>query len=178
MFYLPVFVLNWLQPTMHEAFKSLAFAPGASEALQERESQRTSNAARMHMVKAFNRQAHWSHMRPSVAALHGSRAQVMVIAGEHDGLTPPAQARNVAAIARTGDADAAAEGEDGGEHGAEGEVGNTALHIVPNASHMVILEQPRVVTDLLTEFFARCVGGGHGRDGAAGAAGGGAEGSS
>ena len=59
-------------------------------------------------------------------------APALVVVGEHDRLTPPAYAHHLARSLR-----------------------NATLEIVPNAGHMVMLEQPNAVNDAVRRFMNR-----------------------
>jgi pimeloyl-ACP methyl ester carboxylesterase len=59
-------------------------------------------------------------------------APALVVVGEHDRLTPPAYAQHLACS-----------------------LPNATLEIVPNAGHMVMLEQPNAVNDAVRRFMNR-----------------------
>mmetsp|Transcript_16022 Transcript_16022/g.48939 ORF Transcript_16022/g.48939 Transcript_16022/m.48939 type:complete len:207 (-) Transcript_16022:96-716(-) len=144
-FYLPVFILNWLQSTMTEGFLGAAFAPGADAALVEAE-RVACNANPMYMCKAYYRQFEWRMSLPSAGEEGGDGGDgeskddaketlpsVLIVQGKQDGVLPVAGARDLYAALQ--------------------EVcPYVKLLEVDNAAHQVMQEQPEQVNGEVLDF--------------------------
>jgi len=102
------------------------FAPGTDQGVRERWRAIMAESAPEGVAAALRGMAE----RPdSVATLRSLRRPVMIVVGEDDAITPPAEAERMQEIA----------------HGSR-------LHVIPGAGHMTPVEQPARFAALLTDF--------------------------
>lgn len=130
-FYLPEFGLRMLQPTMNTAFVKASLHPATHETVQ-REALSISEANEMHVCKAFYRQIQWRD--PGTAQCAGP---ALCIHGGNDGVIPLEQGRKAAS-----------------------QYGQAAFHVIDQASHQVMEEQPEATVALLGRLIDNVIAGG------------------
>ena len=133
-FYLPAFVLDWMQPTLSAGFEAVALHEETRKG--ETEAQRrvlavcqelnASNA--MYMCKAYYRQ----FGVPSHEDVQRVRVPVMLMAGEDDKLIPLAATSKLNAL-----------------------LPHAELRTVARSSHQMMQENPTAVCDNITDFIGR-----------------------
>ena len=141
LFYLPVFVLNRLQPTMSAAFEGLALhqktRDGVTEARQSvlALAKDVNSANPMHMCKAYYRQGSRGAPTSDEVRAAGQRVPIVVLSGSDDGLLPPGTAEAVLALLPAA----------------------TTHHVVADTSHQLMQEEPEVVGKHIEAFVAQLV---------------------
>ena len=85
---LPAFALEWLRPKLSRQFRAVAWSAQTDPALVEYEAG-LADRNPMHVFKSLVTQG----FSPEAASLSGLALPVLVLAGDHDGLTPAAGAR-------------------------------------------------------------------------------------
>ncbi|HKT62914.1 alpha/beta hydrolase [Burkholderia pyrrocinia] len=126
---LPGWLLEWIKPVFARRFRRLAWHPQADPALVAYES-RIARRNRMSTLQAVVRDAPW----PDSARLATLDLPVAVLAGDADGLTPPAGGRALA--------DA---------------LPNASFGVLPACGHQLMLEQPDAVNAALRSLLERVV---------------------
>mgnify|MGYP003387280257 CR=1 FL=1 len=126
-FYLPTFILDYLQPTLSEKFTEIAFDKSCSDSIKEK-SRLQSNNNKMHVCKAFYRQMQWCNDE-EIASV---QCPVMIIQGRNDLITPLEGAQEM-----------------------EQALKNCQLHIIDNAGHQVMQEKPEEVLELFSSFIRK-----------------------
>jgi len=134
LFYLPVFVLNWLQPTLSAGFEGLALSQktrdGATDVRRQvlALAKDVNGANPMHMCKAYYRQVRLPSDDDVRAA--GARVPVVLLSGADDMLVPPSASEALKALLPA----------------------ETQMYIVPDASHQLMQEDPPAVCALVDAF--------------------------
>jgi len=124
--YLPVFLLERLRPRLDAAFERLAWHPD-SDAELIRQEQTIASGNALHVIKALINQA----ASLQSARLHELHLPILILAGDHDGLTPLAGAEALVDLLPRG-----------------------ALRVVPGSGHQIMLEQPAETNRHLLDFLA------------------------
>jgi pimeloyl-ACP methyl ester carboxylesterase len=133
-FYLPVILLNWLQPTLSAGFEALALHEHTRAGTTEAHRAVLALAADvngtnpMHMCKAYYRQLRSPSPKDVRAA--GALVRITLIAGESDQLVPRAQTQALKELLPE----------------------STTMHIVPNTSHQMMQEDPAAVGAIIDGF--------------------------
>ncbi|RQQ16826.1 alpha/beta fold hydrolase [Burkholderia stagnalis] len=126
---LPGWLLEWIKPVFARRFRRLAWHPQADPALVAYES-RIARRNRMATFQAVVRDAPW----PDAARLAALALPIAVLAGDSDGLTPPAGGRALA--------DA---------------LPDATFDVLPACGHQLMLERPDAVNAALLALLDRAV---------------------
>lgn len=131
-FYLPVCLLNCLEPTMTREFMTMAYHEETDDSLKS-EAQQANSANDMGVAKAYHRHHQWASVAEAqAAALH---LPTLVIHGKSDGVVPLT----------------------GGQHLSDVVKADEFL-VVEKASHQVMEEQPKEVAKAMQQYLNRVVG--------------------
>ena len=121
---LPVFILEWMRPIFSRGFVKRAFHPETSSELINRE-QAVSDTNPMAVMNGLIKGM--KEMPP--IQLENNSIPTLIINGETDGLTPVSGAKELVAL-----------------------LPNAELITVEKASHLVMMEQPEIVNQLISNF--------------------------
>ena len=143
-FHLPEFILNWIQPSLSQAFFKMGFHPTTREARTDahRELLKVAlarmNSNSMHVAKSFYRQVKFIK-KDEVTAIDGRIPMIMICANE-DLITPMAMALEMKTWLSLR------------ENFAE----PVKIEVVGPASHQLMEEQPEAVNEIMMRFFESC----------------------
>lgn len=124
---LPVLLLNCLQKTLTEGFIKQAVHPDHSEL--KRQIRIQSNTNNMQTVKAYHRQAVWLKVEDFGVL---QELPTLVVHGADDGIIPIECARKIACL-----------------------LPKSELNVINNASHLVMVEQPENVSQVVILFLQK-----------------------
>ena len=121
---LPSFILEWMRPILSRNFVQNAFHPDTDSGFVQNE-QTISDTNPMYMMKALIKGI------GDVQSIHLKDITVpsLIINGESDGLTPVDNARELSEL-----------------------LFNSKIEVVKKASHLVMMEQPDIVNQLIEDF--------------------------
>lgn len=132
LFYLPVFILDRLRVPLGKAFLSRAFHPDTPQhVLDAATAHNRSNP--WHVIRPFYQQVHWGATK--VLQSKSISIPTAVIVGEADCLTDVAASEAVSKA-----------------------IPGSTFHVIKSASHMVMMEQPVQVNDIIEQLLLRVLG--------------------
>jgi pimeloyl-ACP methyl ester carboxylesterase len=130
-FHLPEFVLDMLRAPLGNGFLSRAFHPETPKSVLE-EATRHNRSNPWHVTRPFYQQVEWHASK----SLHRLRVPTAVIVGEGDKLTTPEASKEVAEA-----------------------IPEATFHVIPKASHMVMLEKHEEVNAVIEGLIKSVLGG-------------------
>jgi pimeloyl-ACP methyl ester carboxylesterase len=139
LFFLPEFILNWIQPKLSQGFLNMALHPltrdkkTPAHVILMQECIARSNSNSMHVAKSFYRQMK-SVKEEDVRNNFPSNTQILLLCGDSDPLTPIEMARTFASWITNGES-------------------RIRLEVIGPAAHQVMEEQPEETNRAMNEFF-------------------------